>query len=158
LDELQQWKASGSIRFVGASAHDRQLANRLAKDSRVDVLMHRFNMAHRKCAAEVFPSAIEAQTPIIAFTATRWGTLLEPHSRWPDGPPTAADCYRYCLADAAVQFVLTAPKSVAELTENLSVLDSPPMDSDARTYWERFGDIVYKDGGSGNHDFETRWP
>jgi aryl-alcohol dehydrogenase-like predicted oxidoreductase len=78
LDELQQWKSNGWIRYVGASAHDRALARRLAGDRRVDVLMHRFNMAHRKAAAEVFPAALEAQIPVVAFTATRWGTLLSP--------------------------------------------------------------------------------
>ena len=50
LDELRQWKTGGLIRFVGATAHDRSLARRLAADPRVDVLMHRFNMAHRKAA------------------------------------------------------------------------------------------------------------
>ena len=57
LDELQKWKADGVIRYVGATAHDRQLARRLAEDSRVDVLMHRFNMARLKAAVDVFPAA-----------------------------------------------------------------------------------------------------
>jgi len=26
---------------------------------------------------------------IVAFTATRWGTLLEPYADWPGPPPTA---------------------------------------------------------------------
>src|SRR5215471_11983368 len=98
LDELWQWKERGWVRLVGATAHDRSLARRLAADPRVDVLMHRFNMAHRKAAHEVFPAAVKARTPIIAFTATRWGTLLEPQADWPNPPPTASDCYRYCLA------------------------------------------------------------
>ena len=37
------------------------LARRLAADARVDVLMHRFNMAHRKAAREVFPAAAKAR-------------------------------------------------------------------------------------------------
>jgi aryl-alcohol dehydrogenase-like predicted oxidoreductase len=53
LDELWRWKESGWVRFVGATAHDRSLARRLAADPRVDVLMHRFNMAHRKAARSV---------------------------------------------------------------------------------------------------------
>jgi hypothetical protein len=32
----------------------------------------------RKAAHEVFPAAAKARTPIVAFTAIRWGTLLEP--------------------------------------------------------------------------------
>jgi aryl-alcohol dehydrogenase-like predicted oxidoreductase len=158
LDELQQWKAAGWIRYVGASAHDRTLAKRLAQDSRVDVLMHRFNMSHRKAAVEVFPSAIKSSTPIIAFTATRWGTLLKPHLGWNTDPPMAADCYRFCLAQTAVQLVLTAPQSIAELVENLAVLKLPRMSKTARNHWERFGDIVYKGGGGAKHDYETQWP
>jgi aryl-alcohol dehydrogenase-like predicted oxidoreductase len=158
LDELQQWKANRWIRFVGASAHDRPLAARLAKDSRVDVLLHRFNMAHRKAAIEVLPAALEAQTPVIAFTATRWGTLLTPHPGWSGQPPRAADCYRYCLARSAIHLVLTAPKSVAELDENLQVFKLPPMNEKTCEYWEQFGRIVYNHGGCLAHDFESRWP
>jgi aryl-alcohol dehydrogenase-like predicted oxidoreductase len=158
LDELQRWKTEGSIRFVGATAHDRKLAKKLAKDSRVDVLMHRFNMAHRKAAAEVFPTALKTQTPVIAFTATRWRTLLEPHPKWVGQPPTAADCYRYCLAQPAVQVVLTAPKSVAELAENLRVMKLPPMTEKDRGQWERFGDIIYAQGGEQIHEYESQWP
>jgi aryl-alcohol dehydrogenase-like predicted oxidoreductase len=132
LDELWQWKESGWVRFVGATAHDRSLAKRLAADPRVDVLMHRFNMAHRKAAREVFPAAAKARTPIVAFTATRWGTLLEPYADWPGPPPTASDCYRYCLAQPSVQVVLTAPRSLAELEQNLDVIELPPMSKPKR--------------------------
>jgi aryl-alcohol dehydrogenase-like predicted oxidoreductase len=155
LDELRQWKESGSLRFVGATAHDRSVARRLAADPRVDVLMHRFNMAHRKAAHEVFPAAAKARTPIIAFTATRWGKLLEPHANWPGPPPTASDCYRFCLAQPPVQVVLTAPRSLAELEQNLDVLELPPMSKQKCGQWQRFGDLVY---GAGKGAFETSWP
>jgi aryl-alcohol dehydrogenase-like predicted oxidoreductase len=158
LDVLQQWKADGSIRFVGASTHDRKLARKLAKDSRVDVLMHRFNMAHRKAVAEVFPTALAAQTPVVAFTATRWGTLLEPQPAWSGQPPTAVDCYRYCLAQPAVRLVLTAPKTLQELEENATLLKLPPMSDDECRHWEQFGDIIYRHGGGSSHGFESRWP
>src|SRR5262245_61070406 len=143
LDELRQWKDSGRVRFVGATVHDRPLARRLAADPRVDVLMHRFNMAHRKAALEVFPVAAKARTPIVAFTATRWGTLLEPSAAWPGPTPTASDCYRYCLAHPPVHVVLTAPRSLAELEQNLDVLESPPMSKQESAQWQHFGDLVY---------------
>jgi aryl-alcohol dehydrogenase-like predicted oxidoreductase len=158
LDELQQWKAAGTIRFVGVTAHDRALARKLAEDVRVDVLMHRFNMAHRKASEEVFPAAVKTKTPIIAFTATRWGSLLNAHPEWAGKSPTAADCYRFCLAQPAVQIVLTAPKSIAELEENLAVAKLPPMDALAQRHWQRFGDVVYKQGGGAKDDYESRWP
>ena len=120
--------------------------------------MHRFNMAHRKAANEVFPSAIAAQTPVVAFTATRWGTLLTPPDEWPGDAPGAADCYRFCLAQPAVELVLTAPKSVEELIANLDVLRSPAMDAESREHWEQYGDFVYNHGRGSDHDYETRWP
>jgi aryl-alcohol dehydrogenase-like predicted oxidoreductase len=154
LDELSRWKAEGLIRYVGATAHDRKLAQQLAADPRVDVLMHRYNMAHRKAEREVFPTALETKTPVVAFTATRWRTLLEPRADWPGPPPTAADCYRYCLTQPAVQLVLTSPQTVAELDENLSVLTSPPLNEQEQANWSRFGDHVY---GRGADAFETEW-
>jgi aryl-alcohol dehydrogenase-like predicted oxidoreductase len=155
LDELRQWKESGWVRFVGATAQNRSLARRLAADPRVDVLMHRFNMAHRKAAREVFPAAAKARTPIVAFTATRWGTLLEPYADWPGPPPTASDCYRYCLAQPSVHVVLTAPRSHAELEQNLDVLELPATSKQERGQWQRFGDLVY---GAGKGAFEISWP
>ena len=152
LDELWQWKESGWVRFVGATAHDRSLASRLAGDPRVDVLMHRFNIAHRKSAHKVFPAAAKARTPIVAFTATRWGTLLEPYADWPGPPPTASDCYRYCLAQPSVHVVLTAPRSLAEMEQNLDVLELPPMSKQKCGQWQRFGDLVYS---AGTQAFET---
>jgi predicted aldo/keto reductase-like oxidoreductase len=155
LDILQEWKSEGLIRYVGASAHDRPLAQRLAEDHRVDVLMHRFNMAHRKAESNVFPAAQETKTPVVAFTATRWRTLLEGRDDWSGAAPTAADCYRFCLSHPAVKLALSAPLGIDELEANLPALDEPTMTRRERTHWERFGDLVY---GDGNHRFETEWP
>lgn len=155
LDELTSWKDRGWIRCVGATAHDRALARRLATDHRVDVLMHRFNMAHRKAAHEVFPAAAESRTPVVAFTATRWRTLLEPVDGIDHSAPTAAECYRYCLAHRPVEVVLTAPRDVAELDANLAVLDEPRMRARERGAWEAYADQAF----ARPHDrFETQYP
>jgi len=87
--------------------------------------------------------------------AVRSDTLLEPHADWPGVPPTASDCYRYCLAQPSVQVVLTAPRSFAELEQNLDVLELPPISKLERGRWQRFGDLVY---GAGKGAFETSWP
>jgi aryl-alcohol dehydrogenase-like predicted oxidoreductase len=155
LDELQQWKEEGRIRYVGATAHHRGVARRLARDPRVDVLMHRYNMAHRKAVRGVFAAAIQASTPVVAFTATRWGTLLESRADWPDGSPTAADCYRFCLAQPAVHIVLMAPHALDELDQNLVVLSLPKMSDEECRRWARYGDRVY---GRGTGAFDTTWP
>jgi aryl-alcohol dehydrogenase-like predicted oxidoreductase len=155
LDELQRWKQEGRIRYVGATAHHRGVARRLARDPRVDVLMHRYNMAHRKAVRGVFSAAMQAGTPIVAFTATRWGTLLESRADWPGRSPTAADCYRFCLAQPAVHIVLTAPRSLDELDQNLAALKLPTMTGRECTRWAKYGDRVY---GQGTGAFDTIWP
>ncbi|MCH7750017.1 MAG: aldo/keto reductase [Acidobacteria bacterium] len=155
LDLLCEWRETGAIRYVGASAHDRDLARRLVDDGRVDVLMHRFNMAHRKAAASVFPAAEAAGIPVVAFTATRWRTLLDGHPDWSGPVPSAADCYRYCLAAPAVQVVLSAPATIAQLRANLTVLQDGRADPSATADWDAYGDLVY---AAGRGRFETMWP
>jgi hypothetical protein len=51
--------------------------------------------------------------------------------------------------------VLSAPKTLNELSENLAVLDSPKMAKRERVRWEKFGDQVR---GEGQDQFETLWP
>lgn len=155
LDEVVRWKEAERIRYVGATAHDRDLARRLVEDERVDVVMHRFNMAHRKAIDLVFPSARRENKPIVAFTATRWSSLLEGHPDWDEAPPTAGECYRYCHAYSEVGIVLMAPLTVDELRENVSALDAPAMTETERAHWDRYGDLIH---GTGTDAFETQWP
>jgi hypothetical protein len=54
-----------------------------------------------------------------------------------------------------VQVVLTAPRSLAELEQNLDVLELPRMNKQKRGQWQRFGDLVYR---AGKGAFETSWP
>ena len=88
----------------------------------------------------------DERVEVVAFTATRWGTLLKPYADWPGQLPTASDCYRYCLAEPAVQLVLTAPRSLVELEQNLEALESPRMSKKECAQWQRFGDLVYSQG------------
>ena len=155
LAELARWKAEGRIRYVGASAHDRGVSRRLAEDPRLDVLMTRYNMAHRKVADEVFPVCRAHDVALVVFTATRWATLLKGHPEW-DGPaPAALDCLRFCAAHPDVDVVLSAPADGGQLVENIGLLTAGEMDDDEHRCWERYGDLVY---GDGSGSFETAWP
>lgn len=155
LDILGEWRAAGLIRYAGATTHDRALARRLVESGRVDVLMQRFNMAHRKAEDAVFPAARRANIPVVAFTATRWRTLLAGHPEWATPPPSAADCYRYCLAQPAVRTVLSAPSTPAQTRENLEVLGAGRLGRRQIRAWNAYGDLVH---GDGRGRFETRWP
>jgi len=155
LAELARWKAEGTIRYVGASAHDRGVSRRLAEDPRVDVLMQRYNIAHRKASEEVFPACRRNDVAVVGFTATRWGSLLAGHPQWRGDTPGALDCYRFCAAHPAIDVVLAAAANGAELEQNLALLNEPPMPKAQIECWRRYGDLVYGDGTGG---FETDWP
>ena len=155
FDLLHCWKAEGHIRYVGATTHNRPMAVALVESGRIDVLMHRYNMAHRGAEEQVLPAALNAGVPVVAFTCTRWGSLLTGHQDW-DGPvPTAAECYQYVLGHPAVHIALTAPTTPAQLQENLTALEGTAQLAPRLSLWERYGELVY---GDGTDAFETQWP
>ena len=154
LDEFRSWKEKGLIRYVGATTHNRSIALELIETSACDVLMHRYNMAHRKAEENVLPAALKANIPVVAFTCTRWGSLLKGHPNWQDKPPTAKDCYHYALHNQAVSIALTAPQSQQQLAENLSVLHTSSLSPSEITHWRKYGDLIY---GNGQDAFETKW-
>lgn len=121
LDELHTWKEKGLIRYVGATVHNRALALELISRGACEVLMHRYNMAHRKASEQVLPAALFAGIPVIAFTCTRWSSLLKGHPDWQQEVPSSADCYRYALQHPAVRLALTAPQTLTQLEENLAL-------------------------------------
>ena len=112
------------------------------------------HIAHRKAEEQVLPAAHAVGLPVVAFTCTRWGSLLKGHPQWPTVAPTAVDCYRYALAHPAVQVALTAPATLSQLQKNLSTLNAPPLAKTEIKHWQVYGDLVY---GSGQDAFETQW-
>ncbi|MDJ0706467.1 MAG: aldo/keto reductase [Leptolyngbyaceae cyanobacterium MO_188.B28] len=154
LDELHDWKRKGWIRYVGATAHSRPLSVDLIQGEQCEVLMHRYNMAHRSAEETVLPTALGVESPIVAFTCTRWGALLKGHPNWSGAVPRATDCYRFCLHHPAIRLALTAPATKAELEENLTVLSASKLSPEEITNWRAYGDLIY---GTGQDTFETKW-
>jgi predicted aldo/keto reductase-like oxidoreductase len=123
----------GRIRRIGITTHQRPLAAEAARSGLLDLLMIRYNAAHRGAEQEVFPATTAAGLPVIAYTALRWGALLK--STREDPPdfavPPAPEWYRFALQSPAVSVVLAAPHSRADLDEDLTVLDTPaPLPAD----------------------------
>ncbi|MDR9897321.1 hypothetical protein G7B40_022530 [Aetokthonos hydrillicola Thurmond2011] len=56
--------------------------------------------------------------------------------------------------DRSVYLALTAPKTIQQLEENLSVLDAPPLSSQELAQWRSYGDLIY---GTGQDAFDTQW-
>ena len=155
LAEVSEWKARGLVRYVGASAHDRDLAGKIVETGLVDVLMHRYNMAHRKSEDTALSKAQAANVPVVAFTCTRWGSLLKGHPDWTGRRPTASECYQFALSHRSVRIAMTAPETIRKLEENVSGTVGEQMSPDNLQAWSEYGDLVY---GEGTDAFETRWP
>ena len=155
LAAIEGLKGEGRARYVGLSVHDRALGERIVATGRVDVLMHRYNMAHRKSEASLLPAALERDIPVIAFTCTRWGSLLRGHPTWEGPVPSAGDCYRFTVAHPAVHLAMTAPTNIADLDANLLAMMDNRLGENHPSDWREYGDLIY---GEGLDAFETRWP
>ena len=147
---LRQAQSDGRLRAIGVTSHQRPLAAKIAETGEIDLVMIRYNAAHRGAEEEVFPTAMRREIPVIAYTGVRWGALLQ---STPDDPrdfvlPTAVDCYRFQLAEPAVSVALMAPNGTAELEENLSLLDDwRTLDAQRREAVTSHGDRVRKHAG-----------
>lgn len=141
VDALRALRESGKVRAIGVSIHDRERAGRLAADDAVDSLMIRYNAAHPGAERDIFPH-LTGQS-VCAYTATRWRKLLKRPRGWDGRVPTAGDCYRFCLSDPHVHVVLTGPKTLAQLDENLAALDRGPMQGEELAWMREFGRVVH---------------
>lgn len=146
---MRQLKTEGIARSLGISCHDRPLARDLATELDLDVLMLRYNAAHRGAEREVFDQLPEAPTEragVIAYTSTRWGGLLKPAGDL--GPMSAGECYRFSLGHAKVDTVLCGARTFAELVENASAIAEGPLPPERLVEVKKFGDVIRATMGS----------
>jgi aryl-alcohol dehydrogenase-like predicted oxidoreductase len=147
MEAALRLKERGRVRHVAVSAHHRPIFQQFATDPRFEVLMVRYNAAHRGAEEQVFPylPTGAAAPGVVSYTATRWGTLLDPRYT-PTGrkTPTAVDCYRFVLSNPNVDVCLTGPATAIEMETNLKALELGPL-SDEEMQWMRVvGDHVHK--------------
>lgn len=144
LEEMVRIRDEGRVRAIGVSTHDRKLAGRLAGAGLLDVLMIRYNAAHRGAEEDIFPHLSAHNPGIVAYTATRWTYLLRrPKGHPADAPlPSAPMAYRFCLSNPHVHLCLTAPRSVRELEENVAALSQGPLTDEEMRFMREFGDRV----------------
>lgn len=130
---------------VAISSHDRKMARALVDELELDVLMCRYNAAHRGAETDIFESLPERRAGIVSYTATRWGRLLKPAGDL--GPMTAGECYRFVLANPAVDVALCSPRSWDELREDVAAVAAGPLDADCLAEVRAFGDRVHASPG-----------
>jgi len=145
VDVLQRFKEEGKIRGIAVSTHARRYAGELVRQGVLDVLMMRYNAAHRGAEQEIFPHLAASQPGVVSYTATRWTYLLRRPRGWPQTErlPTAGDCYRFVLSNPHVHVVFMAPRSREELRENLAQVARGPLSPEEMGFMRRFGDAVH---------------
>lgn len=145
-EELYRLREEGLVKAVGMSTHDRPFAGRMAAEGALDVLMIRYNAAHRGAEKDIFPYLKEHNPGIVSFTATRWRYLLRYQKGWPkDAPiPNAVMTYRFVLSNPHVHVCMTAPSNLKQLEENLKALQEGPLSDEEMAFMQKFGDIVYQ--------------
>src|SRR6266850_1145476 len=151
LGLLERARDQGRLKMIGLTTHQRPLAQRILASRRLDLLMVRYNAAHRGAEKEIFPQAQELKVPLISFAGLRWKALLSPTREDPEDftPPPAREWYRFVLAHPAISVALMAPGGQRELLENLQLL----TDWRSPTPWEYkalklHGDRVRRHAGS----------
>jgi aryl-alcohol dehydrogenase-like predicted oxidoreductase len=144
-EEMRRLRDEGKVRGIGLSCHDRRFAGQLMGEGKLDTVMMRYNAAHRGAETDIFARLAEHDPTVISYTATRWGYLLRRPKTWPKTEPiaTAPMCYRFVLSNPHVDLVLTAPRNMRQLEENLRALDEGPLSDEEMAFMRRFGDVVH---------------
>ena len=145
MEQLVAQKQAGRLRQIGLTSHQRRLAAGWAETGLLDMLMIRYNAAHRGAEREIFPLTSRRKLPVVTFTGLRWGALLKSTAEDPPGvqPPAPRDCYRFCLANEHVSVALAAPGNRCELEHDLALLDDWRAPSEAELEaMRRHGDRV----------------
>jgi hypothetical protein len=139
---LERLKEEGLVATFGLSTHSRPLALE-ALEAGWNPVMVRHSAAHRGAEQEVLPRALARGASVLTFNNTCYARLLKPHGAVP--PPSAADCYRYTLAQPGVTATLSAPATVEYLEENLTALRDPALPEERLRSLLDQGDAVYRE-------------
>jgi predicted aldo/keto reductase-like oxidoreductase len=144
-------KREGRVRLLGVTSHQRRLAAEMVESGLLDLLMIRYNAAHRGAEKDVFPVTTSRGLPVVVYTCLRWGALPRSTPDDPPGfvPPRPPAWYRFALQHPAVTIALMAPDNRAELDEDLQVLRQPwPLTEDEYAVLAAHGQRVRRHAGS----------
>jgi predicted aldo/keto reductase-like oxidoreductase len=146
IERALKLKEQGKVKMLALSTHKRASIPETARSKNFDIFHIRYNAAHRGAEKDIFPCLDPVTGPgVVAFTATRWGSLLDPKKMPPgEAPLRASDAYRFCLSDPHIHTVATGPKNREELREALLALEKGPLKPEEMERAKRIGDFVYR--------------
>jgi aryl-alcohol dehydrogenase-like predicted oxidoreductase len=146
LEAAYELVLEGKVKHLLLSSHHRPSFVPMMASLDLGGIMVRYNAAHPGAEREVFPYVAEGNHGVLSFTATRWGSLLDP-KLIPRGEevPRASDCYRFVLSNPSVHATLAGPRDGAELNEAMCALDRGPMTREELAWMRRVGVEVRND-------------
>jgi len=149
LDAARELRRRGLARHILISCHHRPAFERFIADPTFDAIMTRYNAGHPGAETEVFPHLAKRRVGVVAYTATRWGTLLDPKFTPPGEPtPRPSDCYRFALTNPNVDVCIAGPRDGAQLDEAMATLDRGPMSDDELAWIKRVGSAARAAGAT----------
>ncbi|MCE9572762.1 MAG: hypothetical protein K8W52_06355 [Deltaproteobacteria bacterium] len=143
LPALRDHVAAGRFgaRALAASFHDRAAAREAITHDLVDLAFVRFNAAHPKATAELFPHIRQRRGLVYNFTSTggyvapaRLRSLGVSADHW---CPDIVDHYRHALSHRAIDGLLCAPRTLAQLAALAQALERGPLDEGDAEYLEK---------------------
>ena len=150
LPAMKEAQEKQEVRMIGLTTHQKPLGEEALRSRELDLLMVRYNAAHRSAETSLFPIARELDTPVVTFTSLRWKGLLHPTPDDPPNfkPPPAPEWYRLVLSHPAVSVALMAPNNRKELQDNLTLLADwrPPTEHEREALFQH-GERIRRHAG-----------
>ena len=123
---LRDAKRDGTVRRLGVTSHQRKLAATMAESGLLDLVMVRYNAAHRGAERDVFP-VTKLRRDGRDRVHRPAGRLIRPTTDDPPGfpVPRAPDWYRFVLQHPAVAVAVAAPQSERSSTKTFGSSKRP---------------------------------
>ena len=144
LDTMVKLKEEGKAKAIGISTHNRKFAGELARTGVLDVLMVRYNAAHRGAETDIFPHVGMGNPGIVSYTATRWTGCLTRPKGWPGGAVAdGRDDIQVCAQQSGRERCPDSARNLSQLQENLAEVSKGPLSEEEMVFMRRFGDVVH---------------
>ncbi len=146
MDAALRLRDQGKARFIGVSGHKRSTFRQYVNDGIFDMVMFRYSAAHRGAEMEILPYLNVPDRPgSVAYTATRWGQLVDPKKIPPgEAVPQASDCYRFVLSQPQIDLCMSGPANPGQMKEGLSALERGPLSEEEMAWMRRIGDAIHR--------------
>ena len=165
IEFLANAKRSGKARFIGLTAKNARLLERILKVVEVDSVMtaHQFNPVFRNAVEFLFPTAQDLRVGVVIGAPLMKGWLAVPQDTWRENPPDWMDetfkasyfkfldihanagipmaelCIRWMLSEQRQQSIVVGFSNLQEVEFNLSAARRGALPDDLKAAIEEIG-------------------